>query len=100
MNPYLITQLHNAMANGALCREAAAEIERLRSQLHLTQFKVDILENNEQVHLARLRSVDPEWVAAEARLAEDGAWWESNGRAELAAHLRSTGFKLARDGES
>ena len=36
MNPYLVTQLRNAHDNGALCREAADEIERLRAaRVHL-----------------------------------------------------------------
>ena len=30
INPYLLSQLHNAFANGPLCREAAEEIVRLR----------------------------------------------------------------------
>lgn len=74
---------------------AVDEIKRLRSELRLAQFKVDILTNNEAVHLARLRKVDPEWVAAEARIAEDEAWWEANGKAELIAHLREHGLTIA-----
>ena len=74
---------------------ANAEIAHLRSRLRLAEFKVDILTNNEAVHLERLRKVDPEWVAAEARIAETEAWWEANGTAELIAHLREQGLTLA-----
>lgn len=77
-----------------LLMEAADEIARLRSALRLAQFKVDILTNNEAVHLERLRKVDPEWVAAEARIAETEAWWEANGHAELVAHLRERGLTI------
>lgn len=78
-----------------LLMEAADEIAHLRSRLRLAEFKVDILTNNEAVQLERLRKVDPEWVAAEARIAEAEAWWEANGKAELIAHLREQGLTLA-----
>ena len=102
--PFWFPGLHCAMhgygATEPPCGECAyclanAEIKSLRSKLRLAQFKVDILTNNEAVHLARLRKVDPEWVAAEARIAEDEAWWDANGKAELIAHLREHGLTIA-----